>query len=285
MRSLLFVPGDSQRKFDRALQGDAGALILDLEDSIAPGKKEEARNLTRAMLGSDRGKHTFFVRVNAPERGEILRDLAAIMPASPNGVVLPKCQSAGDVKQLAHWLDAFEAAAGLPIGETRIIAIATETAASIFGLGTYKDCSPRLIGLMWGAEDLAASLGAIDNGGAGGLHSPYRLARDLCLMAAAGANILAIDTVYTKIEDLLGLEQEAKAARRDGFAAKAVIHPSHVAVVNAAFEPSAGERRQAEAIVAAFESNSSLGVIRIDEKMIDKPHLKAAKRLLGIPQD
>ncbi len=285
MRSLLFVPGDSQRKFDRALQGNAGALILDLEDSIASDKKEEARNLTRAMLGCDRGKHAFFVRVNALETGETLRDLAAIMPASPHGVVLPKCQCAGDVKQLAHWLDAFEAAAGIPIGETRIIAIATETAASIFGLGTYKDCSPRLTGLMWGAEDLAASLGAIDNGGAGGLHSPYRLARDLCLMAAAGANVLAIDTVYTKIEDVAGLEQEAKAARRDGFAAKAVIHPSHVAVVNAAFEPSAAERRQAEAIVAAFEGNSGLGVVRIDGKMIDKPHLKAAKRLLGMPED
>jgi citrate lyase subunit beta / citryl-CoA lyase len=282
MRSLLFVPGDSERKFGRAREGEAHALILDLEDSVAPEKKEEARHMTRAMLGGGQTPQRLYVRVNALQSRETLRDLAAVIPGAPYGVVLPKCEAASHVAQLAYWLDAFEAAAALPAGNIKIIGIATETAQSVFGLCTYRGCSPRLEGLMWGAEDLAASLGAIDNGGAGGFHSPYRLARDLCLMGAAAAGVGAIDTVYTKIDDLDGLEREAKAARRDGFTAKAVIHPSHVTAVNKAFEPSAAEREEAEKIVAAFAQNPAPGVVRIDGKMIDKPHLEAAKRLLGL---
>ena len=156
MRSMLFVPGDSPRKFDKASQGNASALILDLEDSVVPDKKDEARGLTRTMLGGRRGRHALYVRVNALDTGMTLRDLAAIMPAAPDGVVLPKCRSGDDVRQLALWLDAFEAAAGTKAGTTQIVVVATETAESVFGLGTYKDSSPRLAGLMWGAEDLAA---------------------------------------------------------------------------------------------------------------------------------
>jgi citrate lyase subunit beta/citryl-CoA lyase len=160
--------------------------------------------------------------------------------------------------------------------------VATETAGSIFGLGTYKNCSPRLAGLMWGAEDLAASLGATENGSGGVFHSPYRLARDMCLIAAAAAEVTAIDTVYTDIDNLAGLEQETRIARRDGFSAKALIHPKHVDVVNAAFESTAAERAWAEKIVAAFASNPNLGTLRLDGKMIDKPHLRAARKVLGL---
>ena len=152
-----------------------------------PDKKDEARGLTRTMLGGQRGSHELYVRVNALDTGMTLQDLAAVMPAAPDGIVLPKCRSGDDVRQLALWLDAFEAAAGTKAGTTRIVVVATETAESVFGLGTYKDCSPRLAGLMWGAEDLAASLGATENGSAGIFHSPYRLARDMCLMGAAAA--------------------------------------------------------------------------------------------------
>jgi citrate lyase subunit beta / citryl-CoA lyase len=283
MRSMLFVPGDSPRKFEKVAKGNASALILDLEDSVVPDKKDEARGLTRTMLSSShRDGPKLYVRVNALDTGITLQDLAAVMPVAPDGIVLPKCSSGDDVRHLALWLDAFEAAAGTKPGSTQIIVVATETAGSVFGLGTYKGSSPRLAGLMWGAEDLAASLGATENGSTGIFHSPYLLARDMCLMGAAAAEIAAIDTVYTDIDNLAGLEQETRAARRDGFSAKALIHPKHVDIVNAAFEPSPAERAWAEKIVAAFASNPNLGTLRLDGKMIDKPHLRAANKTLGI---
>jgi citrate lyase subunit beta / citryl-CoA lyase len=282
MRSMLFVPGDSPRKFEKAGQTSASALILDLEDSVVADKKAEARGLTRTMLNGQRSGPELYVRVNALDTGMTLQDLAAVMPAAPNGIVLPKSRGGDDVRQLALWLDAFEAAAGSDPGSTRVVVVATETAASVFGLGTYKDSSPRLTGLMWGAEDLAASLGATENGSAGVFHSPFRLARDMCLMGAAAADVAAIDTVYTDIENLSGLELETRIARRDGFSAKALIHPKHVDVVNAALEPSSEERVWAEKIVAAFAANPALGTLRLEGKMIDKPHLRAAKKTLGI---
>jgi citrate lyase subunit beta/citryl-CoA lyase len=282
MRSMLFVPGDSPRKFEKAAQSNASALILDLEDSVVSDKKAEARGLTRTMLGGARGGPKLYVRVNALDTAMTLQDLAAVMPAAPDGIVLPKSRGGDDVRQLALWLDAFEAAAGSSPGSTRIVVVATETAESVFGLGTYKDSSPRLAGLMWGAEDLAASLGATENGSAGVFHSPYRLARDMCLMGAAAADVAAIDTVYTDIENLAGLETETRVARRDGFSAKALIHPKHVDIVNAAFEPSSEERVWAEKIVAAFAANPTLGTLRLDGRMIDKPHLRAARKTLGI---
>jgi citrate lyase subunit beta/citryl-CoA lyase len=284
MRSMLFVPGDSPRKFEKASLTKASALILDLEDSVVPDRKDEARGLTRTMLGGRRDGPELYVRVNALDTDMTLQDLAAVMGAAPDGIVLPKCRSGDDVRHLALWLDAFEAAAGSKPGSTQIVVVATETAASIFGLGTYKDSSARLAGLMWGAEDLAASLGATENGSAGQFHSPYRLARDMCLIGAAAAEIAAIDTVYTDIENLAGLELETRTARRDGFSAKAIIHPKHVDIVNAAFEPTAAERAWAEKIVEAFASNPNLGTLRVDGRMIDKPHLRAAKKILGMTE-
>jgi citrate lyase subunit beta/citryl-CoA lyase len=284
MRSMLFVPGDSPRKFEKASQGHASALILDLEDSVVPDKKDEARGLTRAMLGGRRAGQQLYVRVNALDTSMTLQDLAAVMPTAPDGIVLPKSRSGDDVRHLALWLDAFEAAAGTKSGSTRIVVVATETAASVFGLGSYKDCSPRLAGMMWGAEDLAASLGATENASGGRFHSPYLLARDMCLIGAAAAEVAAIDTVYTDIENLAGLEVETRAARRDGFSAKALIHPKHVDIVNAAFEPTAAERAWAEKIVAAFANNPTLGTLRVDGRMIDKPHLRAARKILGMTE-
>jgi len=282
MRTMLFVPGDSPRKFEKASEGKASALIIDLEDSVVFDKKDEARKLTRAMLESRHGPQQLYVRVNALDTGMTLQDLAAVMPARPDGIVLPKSRGGDDVRKLALWLDAFEAAAGTEPGSTRIVVVATETAESVFGLGTYKDSSPRLAGLMWGAEDLAASLGATENGSGGVFHSPYRIARDLCLMGAAGAEVAAIDTVYTDIDNLAGLEQETRIARRDGFSAKALIHPKHVDVVNAAFEPSDAERAWAEKVVTAFADSPTLGTLRLDGKMIDRPHLRAARKILGL---
>jgi citrate lyase subunit beta/citryl-CoA lyase len=283
MRSMLFVPGDSPRKFEKAREGKAGALILDLEDSVVAEKKDEARQLTRTMLSNQRRPQQLYARVNALDTGMTLRDLAAVMPAAPDGIVLPKSRSGDDVRTLSLWLDAFEAAAGTKLGSTRIVVVATETAASVFGLGTYKDSSPRLAGLMWGAEDLSASLGATEKTSSGVFHSPYRLARDLCLIGAAAAEVAAIDTVYTDIDNLAGLEQETRAARRDGFSAKALIHPKHVDIVNAAFEPTEQERTWATKVMAAFAENPDLGTLRLDGNMIDRPHLRAAKKILGLP--
>jgi citrate lyase subunit beta/citryl-CoA lyase len=282
MRSMLFVPGDSPRKFEKACEGKADALILDLEDSVVTEKKAEARKLTLAMLQDRRGPHQRYVRVNALDTNMTLADLAAVMPGVPDGIVLPKSQGGDDVRQVALWLDAFEAASGTAAGTTRIVCVATETASSIFGLGSYKGSSPRLAGLMWGAEDLSASLGATEKASGGVFHSPYRLARDLYLMAAAAAEIAAIDTVYTDIDNLAGLEQETRAARRDGFSVKALIHPKHVDIVNTAFEPTEAERNWAEKVIAAFADNPDSGTLRLDGQMIDKPHLRAAQKILGL---
>ncbi|NNM72773.1 HpcH/HpaI aldolase/citrate lyase family protein [Enterovirga aerilata] len=281
MRSLLFVPGDSARKFDKARQGAADALILDLEDSVAPDRKDEARAIVREMLSAERGAQLLYVRVNALDTRRTLADIAAISPCRPDGIVLPKCESAEHLRQVSLWLDGIEAASGIQVGTTRIVAIATETAASVFGLGGYAGVTGRLAGLMWGAEDLSASLGATGNRAGRTYHSPYRLARDLCLMGAAAAGVAAIDTVYTDIEDLEGLAEEARAARRDGFSAKAVIHPKHVEAVNAAFTPGEEEVAWARRIVAAFAGDAGLGVVRIDGRMIDKPHLRAAEKILA----
>lgn len=282
MRSMLFVPGDSPRKFQKALEGKADALILDLEDSVAAEHKDKARHLTRTMLGNRSAAQQIYVRINALDTGMALSDLAAVMPGTPDGIVLPKSRGGDDIRTLSLWLDAFEAAAGAKMGSTRIVAIATETAASMFGLGTYQDSSPRLAGLMWGAEDLCASLGATEKKSNGAFRSPYRLARDLCLIGAAAAQVAAIDAVYTDIDDLAGLEQETRIARQDGFSAKAVIHPKHVDIVNAAFEPTAAERQWAEKVMAAFAASPDLGTLRLDGNMIDRPHLLAAKKILGL---
>ena len=279
MRSMLFVPGDSPRKFTRARAGGADALILDLEDSVAVSDKAAARVTVREMLGN-RGRQMLYVRVNALDTGLTLLDLAAVMGGRPDGIVLPKCESAADAVRLATWLEAFEAADGAPPGATRIVAIATETARSMFGLAGYDAAGPRLEALMWGAEDLSASLGAANNRAGRQFHSPYVLARDMCLMAAAAAGVAAIDTVYTDIDDLDGLALEAAAACRDGFATKAVIHPKHVDVVNAAFTPGEAEVDWARQVVALFE-HPGTGVQTLAGKMIDRPHLRAAERILA----
>jgi citrate lyase subunit beta/citryl-CoA lyase len=281
MRSLLFVPGDSARKFGRARDCGADALILDLEDSVAADAKEVARRETTAMLQAPRSGQKLFVRVNAFETGLSAADLAAVMPYRPDGIALPKCDGPDQVRRLGHMLDALEAANGIAAGNTLVLAIVTETAASLFGLGSYRGCSERLWGMMWGAEDLAASFGATANRDASGVLPPYQLARNLCLAGAAAAGVVAVDTVAVAIDDLAAVEQEAREARRDGFMAKGVIHPRHVEPVNAAFRPSEQEIAWARRIADAFGNQADLGVVKIDGQMIDKPHLRAAERILA----
>jgi citrate lyase subunit beta/citryl-CoA lyase len=223
-----------------------------------------------------------FIRVNALDTGMTLGDLAAVMPGRPDGIVLPKCAGAADVNRLSLYLDAFEAAAGIEHGATRIVTVATETARAVLKLLDFENMSPRLWGMMWGAEDLAASLGASRNRTAGRFHGPFLLARDLCLISAAAAGVVAIDTIATDINDLDALREESIAARQDGFLAKAVIHPKHVDVVNAAFMPTDEEIAWSEKVVKAFSDNPTSGVVKIDGKMIDKPHLRAAEKILAL---
>ena len=281
IRSMLFVPGDSRRKFDKARQSGADALILDLEDSVAATQKSAAREATASMLGEERGEQRHFVRINALDSGLALQDLAAVMPGRPDGIVLPKSESGDDVRRLGFYLDAFEAANNLAQGHTRILAIATETAQSISGLASYRDCCNRLWGMLWGGEDLSADLGAYGNRQNGRYAGPYLLARDLCLLNARAAGVEPIDAVFTDIKNTEGLELEAVAARRDGFTGKAVIHPAHVEVVNAAFSPGLEEIEWARRIIGAFEDEPESGVIKIDGQMIDKPHLVQAQRILA----
>ncbi len=285
MRSFLFVPGDSPRKFEKASQTNADGLILDLEDSVVLSAKTEAREIVRAMLDAPR-RQKVFVRVNALDTGLTPLDLAAIMPGRPDGIMLPKCSGPDDVRQLAHYLDMGEAQqdpSGGRAGATLIFVIVTETAESVRALAgsSYRGVSPRLWGMLWGGEDLAASLGASENRSGGAYREPFRLARNLCLVAAAAAGVEALDTIATDIGDLEGVAEEAREARRDGFSGKVVIHPSHVDVVNAAFTPGAEEVAWALRIQEAFASQPDAGVVKLDGKMVDKPHLRAAERILA----
>src|SRR5882724_8937202 len=270
MRSFLFVPGDSLRKFESAKKTAADALILDLEDSIAPEEKVGARRTVREMLDARNPSQRNYIRVNALDTDMTLGDLAAVMPGRPAGIVLPKCAGATDVNRLSLYLDAFEAASNIELGTTRIVTVATETARAVLKLFDFENMSPRLWGMMWGAEDLAASLGASRNRTNGRYHGPFLLARDLCLIGAAAAGVVAIDTIATDINDLDALREESIAARQDGF------------LVNAAFLPTEEEIAWSEQVVKAFNDNPTSGVVKIDGKMIDKPHLRAAEKILAL---
>jgi len=282
MRSLLFVPADSERKLARGLESGADALILDLEDSVATANRAIARRQAREFLaahGPDRIRR--YVRINPLASGLALDDLAAAIPGRPAGILLPKCLPE-DVRTADHYLAAFETAAGAPVGATRIVAIATETPAAVFALGGYAGMSPRLEAITWGAEDLSAVIGGNNRTLDGDYDGPYQLARSLCLLAASAADVIAIDTIYTDFKDEAGLTAECLAARRSGFAAKMAIHPAQLAAINEAFAVSAAEREWAERVVAAFAARPDAGTLALDGKMIDKPHLVLARRLLGL---
>jgi citrate lyase subunit beta/citryl-CoA lyase len=282
MRSLLFVPADSERKLSRAPQSGADAVILDLEDSVVPANRPLARDQARAFLASTgAGGFRRYVRINPLSSSAALDDLAAVAPGKPDGILLPKCVPE-DLRTLDHYLAALEAAFAVPPATIRVIAIATETPAAMFALGGYAGISMRLEAITWGAEDLAACLGA-NNRRAGGIYDDvYRFARSLCLLGAAAAGIVAIDTIYTDFKDEAGLAAECAAAKRSGFVAKMAIHPAQVPVINRAFSATEEELAWARKVVSAFADNPGAGTIALEGKMIDKPHLTLARRLLGL---
>jgi len=285
MRSLLFVPADSPGKLAKAPGCGADALILDLEDSVAPERKEAARAGAAAFLAQTLpvpGRPRLIVRVNGLATGLIDADLDAVVPACPDAIMLPKAEGGPDVVRADAKLSAREAIAGLPDGSIRIVAIATETATALFLAGTYGGASARLEGLTWGAEDLSAELGAEANrDGDGRFLDPYRLARALCLAGAAAARVQAIDTVAVDFRNAAALRQESEEARRDGFTGKMAIHPAQVPVINEVFTPSAAAVAEARAVIAAFEANPDRGTVGIDGVMYDRPHLERARQLLA----
>lgn len=286
MRSLLFVPGDDARKLEKAGAAGADALIIDLEDSVAAPAKPQARARTAAYLEArppDSPGRTplLAVRINPLDGPFWEDDLAAIIPARPDFVMLPKATPDG-VMRLAAVLDAMEAEAGLPAGAIRILTVSTETPTALLAMEGYRHCPARLAGLSWGAEDLAAELGATTNRRADGVYTdPFRLARTLTLIAARAAGVLAIDSVYTNFRDAAGLRAELAEALRDSFDAKLAIHPAQVPIINEALTPTPGQVDAARRIVAAFEANPDAGVLSLDGRMIDLPHLKQARRVLA----
>ena len=284
MRSLLFVPGDDERKLLRAPQSGADALIYDLEDSVAPHHKGTARNLVAEVLAdrhSSGAKGLAYVRVNAIRSEHYQHDLRAVLRGRPDGIMIPKPEGPEDLRGVAETLDQLEPGVGLAPGSIRVLALATETPTAVLALPSFGPGIPRLEGLAFGSEDLSAALGATTNRDAAGAHTgPFQLARNLCLMAAAAGGYAAIDTVYTDFANQDGLRQEALDAARDGFTGKMAIHPDQVAVINEALTPTSEEVRVATRIVRIFEASSATGVATLDGEMLDRPHLLRAQRVL-----
>lgn len=290
LRSLLFVPADSEKKLAKAGSSGADAIVLDLEDSVVPERLDTARAMLREYLqqgakatrsGSPRQQR--WVRINPLGSPLSLPDLVSVVGAAPDGIVLPKCSSVDDVLLLGNYLTALECREGIEPGSIRILPVATETPGAMFSLQSYAGAGPRLAGLTWGAEDLATALGATSNRRDDGEYEfTYQLARSLCLLAARNAKVAAIDTICADFRDLDGLAADVRRARRAGFTGKIAIHPDQIPVINAGFAPTPEELAHARRVVEAFESAGGAGAAQLDGKMIDKPHLTQAQQLLAM---
>ena len=286
LRSLLFIPGDSEKKLGKADGAGADALILDLEDAVFPANKPRARELIPAFL-RDRPRKSrssqLWVRINPLDSGMILEDLVAVVAAGPDGLMLPKCEGPADILKLSHYLDALEAQAGIEVGSTRILPVATETAAAPFTLGDYRTAKlDRLLGLTWGAEDLSAAVGASTNlDDSGAWAQTYRMVRSLTLLGAKAAGVEAIDTLYVDFRDEDGLRAASRASRAEGFTGRIAIHPAQVAAINESYMPSREEIDHANRVIAAFASEPGAGTVGLDGKMIDIPHLKQAHGVIA----
>jgi len=282
-RSWLFAPGDSEKKMQKATDSAADIAIFDLEDAVAMENKPAARSLVVEFLKrQQKGREKLWVRVNPLDGPHTLADLAAIMPGRPGGIMLPKARGRHDVELLDHYLSALEVANGIEQGSTKVIVLVTECAEAMFTTGQYRD-APRVVALTWGAEDLADSIGASSNRNPDGSYGfTYELARSLCLLGAATAGVLAIETIQGDFKDLDGLRKRAEKVRRDGYRGMLAIHPAQVDVINAAFMPSAEEIAEAQEIVDLFAANPGVGTIGYKGGMLDRPYLSRAQALLKL---
>jgi citrate lyase subunit beta/citryl-CoA lyase len=285
MRSMLFVPADSEKKIAKALSVGADGLILDLEDAVAAANKPAARPMAAAFVRETRSKASrprLWVRINALDTPWWADDIAGVIAAQPDGLILPKCRSGVDVDRVARHLDKVEMEHGLALGDTKLIALATELPGALLAMPTFIDVTVRMEGLTWGAEDLSALVGSAATREADAVWtSPYLLARNLTLMAASAGGRQPIDTVYVNFRDAEGLAREARTAARDGFTGKMAIHPDQVAVINEAFTPAASEIAWAKEIAALFAANPGAGALSLRGQMIDKPHAVRAERILA----
>lgn len=280
LRSPLFAPGDSARKAEKALAGPADAVILDLEDSVAPAAKDAARAQVATLLPT-LTRPGVIVRINPRGTPWYLHDLAAIVPGRPAAIMLPKCAGAEDLLALDHHLEALEVAASLAPGTIGVLPIVTETAASVLGLPAMAANARRALAFCFGAEDLSADLGISPRHADHGYPAPVAAARAAVLVAAGAAGLPALDTPWPDPRDPAGLAAEAATAAADGFSGKMCIHPDQVAAVNAAFTPDAARRDWARRVLEGFAANPGAGVFALDGKMIDRPHLKLAERILA----
>jgi citrate lyase subunit beta/citryl-CoA lyase len=285
MRSLLFVPADGGPKLDKAMASGADGVIVDLEDSIVPERKEAARKLALDFLKANAAKKErprLLVRINGLDTGMTDADLDAIVPGKPDAILFPKAEGGATVTHIDAKLTTREAIADLPEGSIKILAQTVESAMGLFTAGSYRNSSARLIGMTWGPEDLSAELGAEANREADGTPTePYRLARSFCLFGAAAAKVPAIETIHVNFRDAEVLRRDTELARRDGFTGRLAIHPAQVPVINAVFTPSAEQVEKAKAIVAAFAAKPGAGAVAIDGRMYDRPHLARAQALLA----
>ena len=281
LRSILFVPADSERKLAKADEAGADALALDLEDSVLPARKSEARAMLGAFMPGYRGASALWVRINDFESGYVLDDLAAVLPHAPAGIILPKIRGPEELARLSHYLEMAEATHRLAPGSIEIITVVTETPQAMLRMGEIAAASiPRLRGMIWGAEDLSSALGAGDPRTETGEWRPlYQHARSQCLLAAHAMGIAPFDTVYVDVRDTAGCRRSADSVRYDGFAGKIAIHPAQVAQINAAFTPTSEELAHARRVIGAFEAG--VGAVTLDGRMLDIPHLKLARRLLA----
>jgi citrate lyase subunit beta / citryl-CoA lyase len=280
-RSWLFAPGDSEKKMTKAMEGEADIVLIDLEDAVAPDNKANARPMVHDFIkANQQQRHRLWVRINPFDGPHTLVDLAAVMPARPGGIMLPKVYGRSDVEKLDHCLSALEVAHGIEEGSTPVIVLITETAEAMFHTGDYKG-APRVVALTWGAEDLADSIGASSNRNPDGSYSfTYELARSLTVLGAATAGVTAIETISADFKDLEALRQRAEKVRRDGFRGMLAIHPAQVDVINQAFTPTDEEVAEAQEIVAVFDANPGVGAIGWKGGMLDRPYLARAERLL-----
>jgi len=282
-RSWLFAPGDSEKKMTKAMEGAADIVLIDLEDAVAPESKVAARAMVHDFIKANAAqRQRLWVRINPFDGPYTLGDLAAVMPANPGGIMLPKVYGRADVDKLDHCLSALEVANGIEEGSTPVIVLVTETAEAMFHTGDYKG-APRVVALTWGAEDLADSVGASSNRNADGSYSfTYELARSLTVLGAATAGVTAIETISADFRDLDALRRRAEGVRRDGFRGMLAIHPAQVEVINEAFTPTAEEVAEAQEIVDLFAANPGVGAIGWKGGMLDRPYLARAQRLLKL---
>lgn len=269
LRSLLFVPGDRPERFGKAAASGADAVILDLEDAVAGASKDMARACVARHLAEPAGEPFRFVRINPIDAGMVAVDLAAARDA--DGLVLPKAAGAAEVTALREaW------GPGCP----PILPIAAETPGAVPWVDGYADAGD-LAGLTWGAEDLAAAIGAGAVREPDGRYTPpLEQARALTLFAAHAAGVAAIETVYPDVADHDGLLACAMRAARDGFTGMLAIHPAQVPVINVAFTPSMEQVDHARRVIEVFASETGVGAFRLEGRMIDRAHLKLAERVI-----